>query len=316
MIRAESLYKSYRGVPALQGVSFAIAAGEVVGFLGPNGAGKSTTLRLLCGLLAPDAGSLEVAGRRLPEGARAARAALGYLPESTPLYRGMRLDRFLRFCGELKGLSGAALSRAIERVAGQCGLEARLTQRIEELSKGFRQRAGLAQALIADPAVLILDEPTSGLDPLEVARLRELIRELGRTKTVLLSTHVLGEVEELCGRGLMLYGGRLLADGPLASLTHSPRLLLALEPRSGAARERDTEAWLRCLPGAGLVEPGPPLSGAPRFAVSPTDRAAFQAALLAAVARGEYALEELAPERRSLETVFREQAARAAEARP
>lgn len=313
MIRAESLHKSYRGVPALQGVSFSIQAGEVVGFLGPNGAGKSTTLRLLCGLLAPDSGLLEVAGQRLPEGARAARAALGYLPESTPLYRGMRLDRFLRFCGELKGLSGAALSRAIERVAGQCGLEQRLTQRIEELSKGFRQRAGLAQALIADPAVLLLDEPTSGLDPLEVARLRALILELGRTKTVLLSTHVLGEVEELCGRVLMLSGGRLLADGPLARLTHSERWIVALEPLSPPARERDTGEWLGALPGGGPVERLGASPGPARFALRLKDRAIFQQALEAALQRSEYRLEEFAPERRSLDSVFREQVARARE---
>lgn len=346
MIRVDHVHKSYRGVAALVDLSFAIDVGEVVGFLGPNGAGKSTTLKLLCGLLVADRGAIEVAGQRLPGAGQGARAAIGYLPETTPLYRAMRVDRFLRFAGELKGLRGRELRSAIQRVAAQCGLEARLGQRIEELSKGFRQRVGLAQALIADPPVLLLDEPTSGLDPMEVARLRDLIRELGRTKTILLSTHVLGEVEELCSRALMLYGGRLLADGTLEALTQSSAFWLELSPGPKAPLDLDLERLVRALPGVAHMEavnallpgsalpgsalPGSALPGSAvaaghagggpqrtrRFRLEFSDRAAAQAALAQAQARGEVQLEEWASARRSLETVFREQAQRARQANP
>jgi ABC-2 type transport system ATP-binding protein len=335
MIRVDHVYKSYRDVSAVVDLTFAIDVGEVVGFLGPNGAGKSTTLRLLCGLLVADRGQIEVAGQRLPADGQRARAAIGYLPETTPLYRAMRVDRFLRFAGELKGLRGRPLGLAIARVASQCGLEARLGQRIEELSKGFRQRVGLAQALIADPAVLILDEPTSGLDPIEVARLRELIRELGRTKTVLLSTHVLGEVEELCGRALMLYGGRLLADGTLEALTRGTGWLLELSPGPQAPSDLQLERFVRALPGIAAVELLPPAvtasatarpaaggsapavpSRSQRFRLQFSDRALAQKALSQALVRGDVLLEELANERRSLETVFREQAQRALQSTP
>ncbi|QDU85375.1 putative ABC transporter ATP-binding protein YxlF [Planctomycetes bacterium Pla163] len=213
MIRVHRLSKSYGSFRAVQDVSFEIERGEVVGFLGPNGAGKSTTMKVLCGYLVADAGEVEVAGAKLPEQGPLARARVGYLPESTPLYRAMRVDRFLDFAARAKGLGRSERRAALARAVAAADLLGYLDRRIDQLSKGYRQRVGLAQALLADPDVLVLDEPTSGLDPNEVVRIRELIRELGRTKTVLLSTHVLGEVSELCPRVLILSGGRLVADG-------------------------------------------------------------------------------------------------------
>jgi len=213
MIHVQGLEKRYGDLVALGGVSFDIAAGEVVGFLGPNGAGKSTTMKILTGFLVPDAGTCEVAGRRVDPGDPDGRKAVGYLPEATPLYRSMRVDRYLDFVAGLHGLGGSDRRAAVGRVIEACHLGRHAGRKINWLSKGFRQRVGLAQALIGDPDVLILDEPTSGLDPREVVRMRDLIRELGAEKTVLLSTHVLGEAEAVCDRAIVIAGGKRVADG-------------------------------------------------------------------------------------------------------
>ena len=230
MIHVEGLEKRYGEVTALAGVSFDVPAGQVVAFLGPNGAGKSTTMKILTGFLVPDAGSCAVAGRPVDPSDAAGRAAVGYLPEATPLYAGMRVDRYLGFVAELHGLGGAAKRDAVGRVIEACHLGAHAGRRIAWLSKGYRQRVGLAQALVGDPSVLILDEPTSGLDPREVVRMRELIRELGAEKTVLLSTHVLGEAEAVCDRALVIAAGRLVADGTPRELARhrAGRVALAL----------------------------------------------------------------------------------------
>lgn len=238
MIRVHRLSKSYGSFNAVQDVSFSIERGEVVGFLGPNGAGKSTIMKVLCGYLVADAGEVEVAGATLPEQGPLARSRVGYLPENTPLYRAMRVDRFLDFAARAKGIGRGERRAALSRAISAADLFGYLDRRIEQLSKGYRQRVGLAQALLADPDVLVLDEPTSGLDPNEVVRIRELIRELGRTKTVLLSTHVLGEVSELCPRVLILSGGRLAADGAPHALSaaRSSALFVRLCEDTGATR--------------------------------------------------------------------------------
>ncbi|MEM9799883.1 MAG: ATP-binding cassette domain-containing protein [Planctomycetota bacterium] len=218
MIRAAELSKSFGPVRAVRGVSFDVARGELVGFLGPNGAGKSTTMKMLTGSLLPDTGRAWIAGEPLDGRTLGARAAVGYLPEHTPLYREMRVWRYLEFVGEVHGMSGRERADALERVVDACDLTGYTGRRIETLSKGYRQRVGLAQALFADPDVLVLDEPTSGLDPAEIVRIRDLVTGLARTKTILLSTHVLSEVEEICRRVLIIAGGRLVADGTLDEL--------------------------------------------------------------------------------------------------
>jgi ABC-2 type transport system ATP-binding protein len=296
MIRVEGLEKSYGRHRALCGVSFEIEAGEVVGFLGPNGAGKSTTMRILCGVLERDAGKVSIDGCDPRTRPLAARAAIGYLPEQTPLYRRMRVLDYLDFVGRVRGLARAERRSALERVRQDCGLEGYERRRIEELSKGYRQRVGLAQALIGDPPVLILDEPTSGLDPNEVARLRELVARLGERKTVLLSTHVLGEVEEVCARVLILSGGRLVADGALATIGAAQVSTLRVcvdagaEQLRGLARELELEV-LALSPGEGRVTAELECDEADRFAA-------------AAHARG-WRLFELTHERATLEQVFR-----------
>ncbi len=219
MIRAAGLVKHYGSVRAVQDVSLEVGRGEIVGFLGPNGAGKSTTMRMLTGYLHPDAGEVQIAGHPMESEGRQARAALGYLPESTPLYSDMRVDRYLQFVGELRGLSRRARADALERVFEATDLAGYTQRKIGTLSKGYRQRVGLAQALISDPEVLILDEPTSGLDPAEIVRVRDRIVALAETKTILLSTHVLPEVEEVCRRVIILAGGRIVADGSLLDLS-------------------------------------------------------------------------------------------------
>jgi len=215
---ARGLVKRFGAVLAVDGVSFRVDRGELVGFLGPNGAGKSTTMRMLTGSLVPDEGEALVLGRHATGRDLAARRAVGYLPESTPLYREMRVDRYLEFVGRLHGLSGAARRAAFERVVAATDLGGYTARRIHTLSKGYKQRVGLAQALLTDPEALVLDEPTSGLDPAEIVRIRDLVVRLAREKTILLSTHVLPEVEEVCRRVVILAGGRVVADGGLLEL--------------------------------------------------------------------------------------------------
>jgi ABC-2 type transport system ATP-binding protein len=218
MIEVEALVKRYGEVAAVDGVSFRLAAGEVVGLLGQNGAGKTTTMRILVGFRRPDSGRVVVAGRGVDPDDPASKRAIGYLPESMPLYPRMRVVEALDFVARLRGMGPLERAGALERVLVDCDLAGYERRRIGTLSKGYRQRVGLAQALIGDPAVLVLDEPTSGLDPAEVGRIRALVRALAREKTILFSTHVLSEVQELCPRVIVLAHGRVVADGSTVSL--------------------------------------------------------------------------------------------------
>ncbi|MCH2101089.1 MAG: ABC transporter ATP-binding protein [Planctomycetes bacterium] len=221
VVQAEGLVRSYGEIRALREVSFSIPAGSVVGFLGPNGAGKTTAIKVLTGSLAADQGCARICGYDVEAQAQEARASIGYLPENNPLYPEMRVDRFLRFSWQAQQVEGASedCGQAIERVVEATGLSSVYRRAIGDCSKGYRQRVGLAQALLRDPPLLILDEPTNGLDPLQVVEIRELIRRLGRTKTVLLTTHVLSEVEALADRVLLIHQGRKVADDTLETLT-------------------------------------------------------------------------------------------------
>ena len=212
-IEVQGIVKRYGASVAVKGISFEINRGEIVGFLGPNGAGKSTTMKILTGFLAADEGVANVAGMNVLEQPQKVRTQIGYLPESAPLYPDMRVHDYLDFVGNIRGLANAERAAAIQRVSGRCGLDEYLYKPCGALSKGYRQRVGLAQALIHEPEILILDEPTSGLDPNQIVEIRNLILELGREKTVLLSTHILGEVQATCSRVLILNEGALVADG-------------------------------------------------------------------------------------------------------
>ncbi|NOY29695.1 MAG: ATP-binding cassette domain-containing protein [Planctomycetes bacterium] len=213
MIEAVGLSKFYGSFAASRDVSFSINQGEVVAFLGPNGAGKSTTMKLLTGYLAPSEGEARIAGFNMATDRLDGARRLGYLPENGPLYTDMTPRSLLTFFGNLRQLSAAELDRRLEAVIKTCNLESVIGKPIGKLSKGYRQRVGMAQALLHDPDVLILDEPTAGLDPNQIRGVRKMIRELGQSKTILLSTHILQEVQAMCTRVLFINEGRLVFDG-------------------------------------------------------------------------------------------------------
>lgn len=218
MIEAISLSKFYGDFAASRDVSFRINRGEVAAFLGPNGAGKSTTMKLLTGYLAPSTGSARIAGYDMAEERIVASRQLGYLPENGPLYPDMTARSLLRFFGEARGMSPSQISERMDEVIVLCNLQAVLGKPIDKLSKGYRQRVGMAQALLHEPDVLILDEPTAGLDPNQIRDVRQMIRKLGETKTILLSTHILQEVEAMCNRVIFINEGRVVFDGSPAEL--------------------------------------------------------------------------------------------------
>ena len=226
MIRADSLSKHYGAIKAVDGISFAIEPGEVVGLLGPNGAGKTTTMRMCVGYLAPTSGSVEVHGFDLMTHTLAARKTFGYLPEGAPLWGEMTPRAFLDFIADIRELRGDEREARIEEVATLLQLHSVFDQRIETLSKGFRRRVGLAQAILHDPPVLMLDEPTDGLDPNQKHEVRELIRGMSSDKIVVISTHILEEVEAVCSRAIIVAAGRIVADDSPA----------ALAARSGSGR--------------------------------------------------------------------------------
>jgi ABC-2 type transport system ATP-binding protein len=213
MITVENLVKEFGTKRAVNGVSFAVQRGEVLGFLGPNGAGKSTTMRMITGYMPPTAGRVSVGGHDVAENPIPAKKLIGYLPESAPAYPDMTVHGFLSFAAEMRGLTGAAKTAAIGRVAGLCFLQSVLQQSVDTLSKGYRHRTCLAQALIHDPEVLILDEPTDGLDPNQKHEVRQLIREMGKTKAIIFSTHILEEVEACCSRAIIIDRGEVVANG-------------------------------------------------------------------------------------------------------
>lgn len=218
MIDVSHLSKYYPGVHAVRDVSFSVEAGEVVGFLGPNGAGKSTTMRVLSGYISPTGGEVRVAGLDVTRDSLRVRRRLGYLPESCPLYTEMRVREYLKYRGALKGVSHRHLRNRVDKVMEQCGLVDVGRRCIGVLSKGYRQRVGIADALVHNPDLLILDEPTIGLDPNQILHIRQLIRELADEHTILMSTHILSEVEAVCKRVIVLHRGEILESAPLADL--------------------------------------------------------------------------------------------------
>lgn len=219
MIEAEGLTKLYGQIAAIKNVNFEVEKGEIVGFLGPNGAGKSTTIRILTCYMPPTAGAARIDGLDCMERSLDIRRKIGYLPESVPLYRDFTVRRFLRFAASAKGISGGKVEKEVRRVLGMCGLEKEGNRIISHLSKGYRQRVGLAQALINDPPVLILDEPTIGLDPTQIVEIRRLVQELGENRTILLSSHILPEVAQICRRVLIISKGEIIATDSPENLT-------------------------------------------------------------------------------------------------
>ena len=243
MIEVSHLTKQYGNHLAVDDVSFTVADGQICGLLGPNGAGKSTIMNILTGYLSATSGQVTVAGHHLPEEADAAKACVGYLPEQPPLYTEMTVQEYLTFAAELKGVKKAERKEQVCRAARRTGLEAVLPRLIRSLSKGYKQRVGIAQALLGSPRLIILDEPTVGLDPAQVIEIRKLIRELGRAHTVILSSHILSEVQAVCRQILILSKGHLAAAGSLEELTADGKSLeeVFLELTDGEPEEATGE---------------------------------------------------------------------------
>ena len=254
MIRIENLTKSFGLKKAVDDLSFSVERGEVLGFLGPNGAGKSTTMRMITGFLPPSAGRISIGGHDVQSDSLAAKRLIGYLPENAASYPDMSVQGFLGFTAELRGLSGGARKRAVDRVVDLCFLSSVLHQQIDTLSKGYKHRTCLAQSLIHDPEVLIMDEPTDGLDPNQKHEVRNLIREMGKTKAVIFSTHILEEVDAACTRAIIIDRGRIVANGTPAELRGMSEMAGAVTLSAQGATAEEMSTKLAALPGAARVE--------------------------------------------------------------
>jgi ABC-2 type transport system ATP-binding protein len=301
MITTENLCKSFGSLVAVDGISFSVAPGEVLGFLGPNGAGKSTTMKMIAGFLTPTDGRAAVCGHDVETASLAAKRCLGYLPEGAPSWGEMTPAAFLRFVADVRGLAGDERRRRLTEVIDRLQLGSVLQQPIETLSKGYRRRVGLAQAILHDPPVLVLDEPTDGLDPNQKYEVRGLIREMAPGKTIVISTHILEEVHAVCTRAIIIAHGRILADD-------TPAALEARSPRHNAVRLRlagglpqDARGLLGRLPGVAEVED----DAEGGLVVLPRDGATLLPAVSALVAERGWPVESLGIERGQLDDVFR-----------
>ncbi len=310
MIEIEGVSRRYGDTMAVSGVSTRIGRGEIVGLLGHNGAGKTTLMKMLTGYIEPSEGSLRVGGCDVVADRTGAQRHIGYLPESAPLYPEMLVQDYLLMMAELRGVSPDRLIGAVGRAAAATGLGQRMVTPIGHLSKGYRQRVGIAQAIVHDPAVLVLDEPTNGLDPEQIQSIRTLIRDLGTRTTVLLSTHILQEVEAVCQRVLVLIDGRLVEDAPLDKLLAARAVRMSVHEASGGV-----EARLRQVPGVRDVRrvgPDASLPGFNTWTINVDDAAQAAPALLRSGVDAGWTLGAVAPEVVTLESVFRRLQAAAA----
>lgn len=243
MIRVESLTKYYHAICAVDHITLDVRQGEILGLLGPNGAGKTTTLRMLTGFLKPTSGSIRVKDYTIDEQALEIKKILGYLPESAPLYHDMLVYDYLQFVADIRGVAAARTRARIGELGDLCGIDEVMHQPIGELSKGYKQRVGLAHAMMNDPEVLVLDEPTSGLDPNQIVEIREIIRRIGREKTIIFSTHILSEAEATCDRVAIIHHGKIVADSSTAQLKETlggrSRILITLAQAEAAAVQRE-----------------------------------------------------------------------------
>ena len=304
MVEVSHLSKKYGTHPAIEDLSFTVGDGQIFGLLGPNGAGKSTIMNILTGYLAPTSGEVKVAGFSLPEQARQAKACVGYLPEQPPLYPEMTVQEYLDFAAELKGIKKKAdRKEQVRKAARRTGLEEVLPRLIRSLSKGYRQRVGIAQALLGSPQLIILDEPTVGLDPAQVIGIRKLIRELGKTHTVILSSHILSEVQAVCSRVLILSKGALVAEGTPEQL--SEKLSPGIRLRVTALGSSDTVLpVVEAVPGITGVQLVSEADGEVTFTAETADTTDRRAEVSRALSEAGCTVLALAAENRSLEEVF------------
>jgi ABC-2 type transport system ATP-binding protein len=303
MIRTEHLTKRYGTLTAVDDVSFAVAPGEVLGFLGPNGAGKTTTMRMLAGFVTPTSGSASICGRDVEREPLAAKAATGYLPEGAPSYGEMTVRRFLAFIADLRALAGARRAARLAHVIEHLHLDEVLEQTIDTLSKGFRRRVGLAQAIMHDPPVLILDEPTDGLDPNQKHEVRTLINDMARDKIIVISTHILEEVDAVCSRAIIIARGRIVADDTPAGLAARSRYHNAVSMQlEQPAQLPAARAAVAALPGVAEVEVS---ERDARLTAVPRAGATILPAVSEVAARAGLKLKELHLESGRLDEVFR-----------
>jgi ABC-2 type transport system ATP-binding protein len=301
MIKVDNLKKVYGAIRAVDDISFEVNKGEIVGFLGPNGAGKTTTMKILTCFIGATAGAASIAGFDVEKQPLEVRTKVGYLPESAPLYLDMDVLTFLRFIAEIRQIDKGKLSSRLDEMIQLCGLKTVLHRPIGQLSKGYRQRVGLAQAMIHDPEVLILDEPTSGLDPNQIIEIRELIRKLGKEKTVILSTHILPEVSAVCDRAIIISEGKIVGSGTLAELSANSKESVVAKIRGDRSA---IEAKLRGFGGADQVRHAGEADGLHRFEITPVHGQKIAEAVFHLVAQSGFGLAELRTEGASLEDVF------------
>jgi ABC-2 type transport system ATP-binding protein len=304
MIEIKGLTKRFGPVTAVAGLSLSVAKGEVLGFLGPNGAGKSTTMKMITGFLAADAGKVTVAGHDVETDTTAAQAQIGYLPEGAPAYGDMTVRQFLRFIAEVRGFKGAEAKARVATVVEKTDLAPVLEQPIETLSKGFKRRVGLAQAILHDPPVLIMDEPTDGLDPNQKHAVRELIRAMAPQKAIIISTHILEEVEAICTRAVIIDRGAVVADGTPAELLARSRYHNAVTLTLDEADAEGAMARLKALPHVAQVERKPAGDGV-QLTAFPKSGALLIEAVGALAAREGWKVKELYAEAGRLDEVFR-----------
>jgi ABC-2 type transport system ATP-binding protein len=312
MIKVEGLTKRYGRTLAVNNISFEVDKGQVVGFLGPNGAGKTTTMRVLTCFLPPTAGTARLAGYDVLEQPLEVKRHIGYLPETPPLYPEMEVAEYLTFVGRLKGVSGANIARRVDEVAGLCAIGDMRDKLIGKLSKGYRQRVGLAQAIIHNPDVLILDEPTAGLDPKQIIETRELIKDLAKAgaHTIILSTHILPEVEQTCERVIIINKGQLVATDTVENLTHrlrgSEAVAVEVESRDGKLDSAAAQRRLEQVAGVSRVVLKESKDERAMFEVESLQKAAIRGDLARAVVESGWNLNELRPLALSLEEIFLE----------
>jgi gliding motility-associated transport system ATP-binding protein len=303
LLSLERVTKRFDGITAVDDVSFTVDRGQVVGFLGPNGAGKSTTMRMITQIFEPNAGEIRLDGVPLADAGREAKRRIGFLPENNPLYGEMLVVEYLEFMARLRGLAGVERGRAIDEAVASTGIEPVFNRPIAELSKGYKQRVGLAAAILHRPDLLILDEPTEGLDPNQRVEIRHLIGHLGRERTVMLSTHVLPEVQHTCSRLLIINQGRLVADGSVDELVMRATAGVRIDVEAAGA---NAESRLSALPGAQKVDVEDAPDGRWRARVTASSDTDLRPHIFETAKREGWTLYELHQDTGSLEDLFRQ----------
>ena len=306
LIEAKNLRKRFGDIVAVDGISLEVGRGEVLGFLGPNGAGKSTTMKMITGFLEPDAGSARIAGIDMFENPKAAKAKLGYLPEGAPSYGDMTSRAFLAFIAAIRGFDREEAKKRVAIAAEKAGATSVLEQKIDTLSKGYKRRVAIAQAILHDPQVLIMDEPTDGLDPNQKHQVRKLIDEMAKEKAIIVSTHILEEVEAVCSRAIIINRGRIVADGTAEDLMRRLPHHGAIAIRVPADRAKAVTSALSGFSGVSAVETVSSANGRVQLRALPKNGAAIAADLAAFIRQKSIEVDELFVERGNLDDVFRQ----------